>query len=355
MHVTQLRSTAVTNALFALLLVLTGSTPLRARLVSPQHQQDRAARIVADIHRETRLNEGINFWGEQHKTEIDQHARLFRANYYQILHDLQINRAFARCVISAKYAPDPERWFAMMDRFDAAAEELNEKDQARYYFAKGLSKMQVLPDKLDELPKELYTAARNGHPSATWSRLVLKPGRQTTGFGNQSVADALVRFARAYTEGEQLDEAFKMYVLAAKLGDEEPRDYLSMIEVAANGSGEKLAYLSSLLFLEVFSLRDGLRDADLTVFDHLPLHAGIPADEFRALCEKGALSRAVAEAARDAKPPEKAEPIKSRYIERFDSRYAQNIMRHLGSRDDLFEIAICLKYWDDSTVVNRFM
>lgn len=338
-----------------LLLILTVSTPLRARLVSPQHQQDRAERIVQDIFRETRLNEGISFWGEQHKTEIDQHTRLFRGNYYQIFHDMGINGAMARCAVSAKYEPDHQRWFDMMDRFDQAAKELNERDQARYFFAKGMAKMQVLPEKLDELPKELYLAARNGQSSTLWARVVLKSGRKTTGFGNQSVVDALLEFARAYTEGGQADEAYKMHVLAAKAGNDDPREYLDMIEAAAATGSEELALQSALLLLEVFSLYDGMRDADLGVYEHLPLHAAIPADEFRALCEKGALNNALAEAARDATPAESDEPIKSRNVERFDSRYAQNVVRHLGSREDLFEIAVCLKYWSDSAVVNRFM
>lgn len=340
-------------AVTALVLMLSVSVA-EAKLLSPEHQEDRMKRLLEDIFRDTRLGSGTEFWGEAHQTDIDRYARLFRTNYYSILFDMGIDKAFARCVVTAKHEPDVDRWFGLMDRFDEAAAELNRKDQARYYFAKGLAKVQVVPEKLTALPGGFYKAAEYGYSSSIWADIVLKAGRGTTGFGSERLTDVLTRFAESYARGDNLKEAYKVYMLAAQMGGDDPDLYLRMVETAFAGGNEKLAYKTALIMLETFDVHDGMREARTDVLKGVQLNARANADELWEFFSNGGLDGAIRRAVSNRPKPDSDE-IKPRYLSRFESKYLTNLAQSVGVHADLVYVAACDRYWSDSTAVGLLL
>jgi hypothetical protein len=341
------------TALTALFLL---GAPSSAKLNSATYQQERAKGVVDQIFRDTRLNEGSNVWGDQYRQEMDQYTKLFNTSYYAVFADMGVERAMARCAVSARNQPDWQRWVTEMDRFDRAATELDRRDQARYFFAKGLAQLQAIPDKLRELPRDFYRAAENGEPSAFWAEHVLKGDDASGSFGNQRITDILVRFAESYRTGNTMDEAYKLYVLAAHYGATDPSVYVAMAEAASALGNEALALKSALLFLETFSLYDGGRAANTAVAALLPVDGRMPAEEFCRLCESGAIAEAIsrARAAQAGVAPKGPRELKPKDLSRFESRYLEPIARSVGGRSDLMQIALCDKYWDDSLVVLWF-
>ncbi len=335
-----------------LLVALFLAAPCAAKLSSPPHQEERAKDIVEQINLETRLGDGAEFWGEQYAEDIAQYTRLFKSNYYTVFADLKIEAPMARCAVNAKYQADVETWLRNMDRYDRAAEELDRKDKARYYFAKGLAKIQLVSAKLTQVPADFYKAAENGFSSQLWAEYVVKAGSSSTGFGSEQIGDVLGRFGESYARGEVYDEAFKMHLLALVVGSDEANHFVKMAEAAERGGSQKLAYKSGVLFLAVFDIHDGLREAWRAPVDSLRITARMSAYDVWHYCESGAIDRAV----RLAPPrPRVRSEIKDRHLGRFDSRYASPITRASGIYDDLFEIAICEQYWEDSVVVATYV
>jgi len=323
-----------------------------AKLSSSRYNQEQAKEIVERVFRETNLDAGMSFWGERHKEEIARMTRLFKTSYYQVFGDLGIEGAMARCAVMAKHETDFRRWFSEMDRFDRAAEELNQRDRSRYYFAKGLALVQVVPERLHEVPEAFYKAAENGYSSEAWAQYVMKSGVRTAGIGTQALTRVLAQFAESYARGGYPQEAFKVYMLAVSRGSDEPDHYVRMISLASELGSHKLAFKCALLFLEASDAHDGMRSVDRRVGARVKVDPQMPADEFQKVCETVAIDAALA--ARSKRKPHE-DPIKPRYLSRFDSRYVQPITQNVGAYEELFEAAVCERYWNDSSVVVMFL
>lgn len=334
-------------AWLCLMLILTQQAD--GKLNSSSLAQDEAKEIVEEIFRRTHLDEGESFWGERHREEIEELSRVLRTNYYTVFSDLSISRAMARCAVYAKYEGNYQRWLDEMDKFDRAAEELNRKDKGRYYFAKGLLKLQMIPDKLHDLPTSFYRAAENGYPSGFLGNYIAKGSEGKIGSEGARIME---RLARSYRQGGSPREAYKFYLLASLHGRPDPEVFLDMVEVANAEGNEKLAYKTALLFLEVFSVYDGARRGDRKPLKRISVNVGMPVENLWAFCDTACLDAAIA-SSEPVTPPSK--PIRPRDLNRFDNRHAQKIAKSMGAYEDLFEIALCKKYWKDSTVVVRFL
>jgi hypothetical protein len=327
--------------------------PSSAKLYSAGYQQERARQSIEDIYRETRLDAGASFWGEQYKQDIDRYTQVFRTTNYMIFGDLQIEGAMARCAVNARNQSDYDVWVRRMDLFDRAAEELDPHDRSRYYFAKGLALLQSIPGRLRELPKDFYKAAENGLSSVQWADYVVKAGTQTTGFGTEQLNTVLVRFAESYTSGGLHDEAFKMYLLALKGDQPEPDLFVRLAETADRGGSQRLAYRCALLFVALCDLRDGVRVATRAPLDSMRISARMSAYDVWNACDGGMIDLALRAVPRS--PRVASTPIKERQVSRFDTRYVQPLGRCAGPFDDLLKIAVCQAYWADSGVVARFL
>lgn len=336
----------------ALVIAMLCPAPAFAKLFSASTQESRAQEIIDQVLRETRLADGTSFWGEQNRDEIERTTMLFKTSFYSIFFDMRLNAAMARCVVSAKYDPDLTLWQSRMNQFDRAAMELDQKDRARYFFAKGLSQLQIIGTKLRLLPTDFFTAAEYGQSSEEWAEYIVKANSYTASVGNEQIGAVLARFGESYARGGFNLEAYKMYLLALRSGSSDADLFVKLVECADRGGSAKLAYKSSLLFLNSYSVPDG-RLASRGAIDSLRISARMPAYDVWQVCETGAIDAALRMA-----PPARGKtdsPLKERQLSRFDGRYAQPIIKSLGMYDDGFEAALCEQYWADSNLVHMYV
>lgn len=331
---------------FAAALVLTLQYSPEAKLTSPSYQKDRATEMIDNILKETRL-EDDSHWGPQFQSEINRTAGLFGMNYYQIFADLKIKKAMARCAIYAKNESDYQSWLDMMARFDQAVENLNAKDKSRYYFARGLAILYVIPDKIRDLPAPFYKAAENGYASTFLADYIQK----STGRNSEISGDIYERLARSYQTGGNSQEAYKFFMMALKAGKCDPGIILEMVLAAANKGSDSLAYRTGVLLLTLFSPWDGVKSCNTEAASRLPFAVAMPAEQVWDIASTANFDTICAILSSPSAPNG---AIRERDLNRFDGRYVQTILRSTGSYSDLFLVAVTLSVWADTTMVKRF-
>jgi tetratricopeptide (TPR) repeat protein len=341
----------------AALISLAAVLPAPAKLLSSSLEIDKAKKIVDEIFRQTRLNEGASGWGDRHQQDINLITQSFGAGYYGIFQDMGITNAMARAAAFAKYEPDGQHWIDQMNLFDRAVEELSQKDKAKYYFAKGLLLVQMLPDKLKDLPQDFFKAAENGYPSSFLSDYIAKNSHnvQVAGADTTLVTGTIVKLAQSYQNGGFYQEAYKFYLLALRSGDLNPDYFPPLVECAYNGGSESLAYATAMLFIEIFNGYGGVRDGRANTIRSLGLATGMAAEEIWRACDKGG---AIADLITNTSVERPADADSRSYqgeLDAFESRYIAPMSNSLGEHDDLFEMAISKRYWGDASVAKRYI
>jgi hypothetical protein len=325
-----------------------------AKLLSSSLAQDRARRAIEDIFRQTRLNEGEQVWGERYREEITRFTKVFSMNYYQIFLDLGISNAMARAAIYAKN-DDAQRWLDQIKQFDRAAEELDAKDKAKYYFAKGLLQIQCIPDKMKSFPDDFYKAAENGYSSTFIAEYLGKDKSvQNTGVDASYAADVLGRLAQSYEQGGFSQEAYKFYMLSLRSGNPNPDIFIELTTNARNGGSDVLAYKTGLLFLEIFNAYEGRNVSQIAIMNSLDVNPGMSAEEIWKYCEADAITSLVSN-----KPAETPSDLNNRQTQRsmddFANRYLEAMTKNMGNWDDMIRIFACEKYWQNPDLVKRLL
>jgi hypothetical protein len=346
------RKTACLISILCLLIALPHVAT--AKLLSSSLAQDRAKRAIEEIFRQTRLNEGEQVWGERYREEITRFAKFFSMNYYQIFLDLGISNAMARAAMYAKY-DDAQRWLDQIKLFDRAAEELDPKDKAKYYFAKGLLQIQCIPDKMKNFPEDFYKAAENGYSSTFIAEYIGKDKSvQNTAVDASYASDILERLAQSYERGGYYEEAYKFYMLSARSGNPDPDIFVALTANARNGGSEVLAYKTGLLFLEIFSAYEGKNASHAAIINSLNVNPGMSAEEIWKYCEADAITSLLSNKA-VATPSDLNSRQMQRSMDDFENRYLEAMAKSMGNWDDMFRMTACEKYWQNPDLVKRLL
>jgi len=318
-----------------------------AGLDSDTYQIEQAKQVINDIYRETRLNDGDDYWGDQYRDDIASYSKLYGANYFSIFRNMEINDVIARCAVNAMHSSDSRRWIEYINLFDQAAEELGKKDRARYYFAKGLVLLKTIPSEIRGIPEPFLKAAENGYPSAALGSHVSKAVDLQSDFAG----DVLIRIAESYSRGEFFLEAFKFYALALKYGQCDADIFIRMSECAANSNTPRLALTSAFLLIEYLRPWDGGKECVKKPNRNLPVSPASEPNRLSVTFEPDSLERMFHFSTQD----KYEKTVKERNIERFNDRYIRRIADNTGIYSDRFYLTLTNMYWENKNLVKDYL
>lgn len=331
-------------ALSAVLLIPSLSL---AKLSSNSFQIERATKRIDELFRQSRLNAGEEFWGQGYREEIARYSEQFSHTHYQVFKDLEIHSAMARCAVNARYSSDYQSWLTHIDSFDEAIRELEEQDQSRYYFAKGMVLLQVATMRTRDIPGAFFEAARLGYPADLLAKQIPKlPAAEGS---NKLYA----RFGQSYMDGNHLESAYHFYLFSLQQGNCDPELLIRMAECAGNRANKVLAFKTGLVFNTLYTPYDGASSCRSDLLSHIELDSSSTIRDSWTLFSRSGFDVLLESASKPAQSESRRE-FKERTINRFE-RQAQRMSINMGSFASLYYMDLVRLHWQDSALAVRFM